>query len=100
MKDPNNPRRMSEFTPTPTPEGKAARAAQLHDEIEALDAAARRRREAEFPGIRYFVEALPGGRGQMHADVLDADGNVAMTYPVGSPAPYATVQEAARRDNR
>lgn len=50
-------------------------------------------------GIVYFTEPLPGGRAQMYADVLEADGTVHVTYPVGSPAPRETVEAACRYDN-
>lgn len=50
-------------------------------------------------GLHYFVEALPGKRGQMHADLV-TDGKVEATWPVGSPAPLAVVEAACEEDNR
>jgi hypothetical protein len=49
-------------------------------------------------GIRYHVDALPHGRGQMVADLIDG-GKLVQTWPVGSPAPFDTVQRAADEAN-
>lgn len=48
--------------------------------------------------IRYWVETLPGNRGQLHADLTE-DGEGRGTWMVGSPAPLATVQADAARRN-
>jgi len=48
--------------------------------------------------IRYWVETLPGNRGQLHADLIE-DGEGCGTWMVGSPAPLATVQADARHRN-
>jgi hypothetical protein len=53
-------------------------------------------------GLRYWVEMVgpvADKRGQMMADLIE-NGRVVQTWPVGSPAPIATVQAAADRDNR
>jgi hypothetical protein len=53
-------------------------------------------------GLRYWVETVgpvADRRGQMMADLIE-DGRVVQTYPVGSPAPIATVQAAADDNNR
>ena len=54
---------------------------------------------AREAGIRYFVDPLPGNRGQMRADLLNADGGVEVTYPVGSPAPIESVRAACEANN-
>jgi hypothetical protein len=41
------------------------------------------------------VERLPGGRGQLHRDIV-IDGQVVMSHRLGSPAPYETVAQHER----
>ena len=44
-------------------------------------------------GIYYWIERLPGERGQMHADLV-LDGRVSTSWRAGSPAPLSTVEAA------
>jgi len=39
----------------------------------------------------YFIEPLPGRRGQLHVDLV-VDGRCEASWPVGSPAPLATIE--------
>lgn len=50
-------------------------------------------------GLRYFVDPLPGDRGQLVVDLLDEAGRVVQTWPVGSPAPRSSVETAAEEWN-
>lgn len=43
----------------------------------------------------YFAEPLAGGRGQLRCDVV-IGGEVAMSWPTGSPAPLTTVKGEER----
>jgi hypothetical protein len=45
--------------------------------------------------IVYFAEPLPGGRAQLHVDVV-IDSQVVVSHRVGSPAPLETVRKHAR----
>lgn len=44
--------------------------------------------------IRYFIDPLPGGRGQLMADLCNGDGTIIVTYPVGSPARRESILRA------
>jgi hypothetical protein len=44
-------------------------------------------------GLHYWIEPLPGERGQLHADLV-ADDRIETSYPVGSPAPRAVIERA------
>lgn len=41
--------------------------------------------------ITYWAEPLPGQRALLHCDIV-VGGKLVLSYPVGSPAPLATVQ--------
>lgn len=43
-----------------------------------------------------YAEPLPGGRGQMRCDVV-FHGRLVDSFPVGSPAPFATVKRHESR---
>lgn len=47
--------------------------------------------------IDYYAEALGHGRAIMRCDIVDNNGDLVDSHTVGSPAPIATVQAAARR---
>jgi hypothetical protein len=57
------------------------------------------------PISRHFYDVLShpekgsGGRAQEFMDLLDTDGSILQTIPVGSPAPVATVKEAVDKAN-
>jgi hypothetical protein len=50
-------------------------------------------------GIHYYVEELPGGRGQLVAEIV-AGGRRTRSYRFGSPAPLDRVRSAAVQLNR
>jgi hypothetical protein len=54
---------------------------------------------AQRDGVHYHVEALPGGRGRLRADVV-LDGRLDHSYGIGSAAPLATALTAAALLNR
>lgn len=45
--------------------------------------------------VHYYAEPLGFGRGILRCDVV-VDGELMMSYPVGSPAPFAIVLAAER----
>jgi len=49
-------------------------------------------------GLHYYVDLLPHDRGQMRADLVD-DGKIVQSWNVGSPAPFKTVEKAAKEHN-
>jgi hypothetical protein len=45
-----------------------------------------------IPHIAYYLEALPGRRAILRADLVCADGTIVASYCVGSPAPREAVE--------
>lgn len=49
--------------------------------------------------ILYYADWLPGERAQLRCDVI-VEGELVLSYPVGSPAPLASVVRAAHEQSR
>lgn len=50
-------------------------------------------RPNELDGLHYWVEVLPGDRGQMHCDQV-INGRMETSYTVGSPGPIQSLIDA------